>query len=125
MLKEVMQSKKIWAVVGSVHNKEKYAYKIYNFLKGNGYTVYALDPKGEDIDGDKSYKSIKDMPEVPEVLDMVINPMRAKEILLEAAELGIEYAWFQPGAESDELIELCEQKGIKCVHHKCVLKEFI
>ena len=118
------ETKKVWAVVGSVHNREKFAYKIYNFMKDNGYKVYAVDPSGNDVDGEKSYVSLKELPEVPEAVDMVIHPAKAGKFVDEANELDIKYIWFQPGADSEELISKAEGYGMDVVHHKCVMVEF-
>lgn len=119
------QEKNIWAVVGSIHNKEKYAYKIYNFLKRKGYRVYAVDPKGEMVDGDKSYKTLSELPETPDAVDMVINPVKGREYIEEAKNLNIRYIWFQPGAESEELIKLSESYGMNIIRDHCVMVDFI
>jgi hypothetical protein len=46
-----------------------------------------------------------------------VNPM------YEAAELGIQYLWFQPGTFDDEVIKYTEDKGLIPVYHHCVLVE--
>ena len=118
------KEKKIWAVVGSVHNKEKFAYKIYVSLIKKGYIVFAVDPSGDMVDEEVSYKSLHDLPEVPEVINMVINPIRGMKYVDEANELGIKYMWFQPGAESPELISRAQSCGMKVTQNKCVMVEF-
>lgn len=118
------RKKKIWAVVGSVHNREKYAYKIFNFLKNKGYRVYAVDPTGEMVDGDKSFKTLSDLPEKPDALDMVINPLKGNAYIEEANNLGIKYIWFQPGAESEELIKLSNSYGMNVIYNDCVMVKF-
>ena len=118
------ESKRIWAVVGSVHNKEKFAYKIYHFLENRGYKVYPIDPSGNAVDGIKSYKSLEELPEIPEAVNMVINPVRGLGFVDEAKRLGIDYIWFQPGAESDQIIEKASSLGLNVIHNKCVMVEF-
>lgn len=118
------QDKRIWAVVGSVHNKEKFAYKIYNFLKSKGYQVYAVDPTGEMVGEDKSYETLSELPVKPEVLDMVINPVKGKKYIDEANILNIKYVWFQPGAESDELISISNSYGMNVIYNDCVMVKF-
>lgn len=115
---------KVWAVVGSVHDSSKYAYKIFKNLRGKGYEVYAVDPKGIDVDGEKSYTKISELPVKPDAVDMVINPVKGMDYLEEAYSLGIANIWFQPGAESSELIEAAKNKNMNYIDNRCVMVEF-
>lgn len=124
MIVEEFRNKKVWAVVGGVHNKEKFAYKIYNVLKNKGYEVYPVDPSEEEVDGEKTYPSLNDLPVKPEAIDMVINPVKGMKYIEEAKDLGIEYIWFQPGAEGEEIIKRSEEYGMKVIQNKCVMVEF-
>lgn len=121
---EVFKEKKIWAVIGSVSNKDKFANKIYNFMKNKGYKVYPVDPSGKELDGEKTFASLRDLPEKPDAIDMVINPIRGEKYIDEAAELGIKYVWFQPGAESFEVVEKAKNYGMEVMYGKCVMVEF-
>ncbi|HHW68527.1 MAG: uncharacterized protein PWP07_2380 [Epulopiscium sp.] len=120
MTPEKLMEKKIWAVVGATTDQEKYGYKIYKALKEAGYTVYPISPKYDEIDGDKAYKSLKDLPQKPEVVDFVVNPKIGLGIVKECAELGIKNIWLQPGTVSEELLALAKEKGINAVE-ACVL----
>ena len=121
---EEFKEKKTWAVVGSVHDHEKYAYKIYNFLKRKGYKVYPVDPSGDMVDEEKSYKTLTDLPEIPEAVDMVINPIKGSKFVDEANTLGIKYIWFQPGAESNDIIEKANSLITNVISNHCVMVEF-
>lgn len=120
MLREIMLSKKVWAVVGANQNPEKYGNKIYRRLKSKGYEVYAVNPVYETVEGDKCYKDLSSLPKIPDVIDMVVSPKRSKEFLKEAAELGIKYIWFQPGTYDDETIKLAGELNLETVQD-CVL----
>jgi predicted CoA-binding protein len=123
LIKE-FEKKRVWAVVGNIHNKEKFAYKIYKFMKNKGYNVYPVDPTGEAIDGEQSFKTLTDLPEIPEVVDMVINPIRGEAFLDEANGLNIKFVWFQPGAENSELVEKANAYGMNVIHNQCVMVQF-
>jgi predicted CoA-binding protein len=43
-------------------------------LRDAGYTVFAVHPKLETVEGDRCYASIKDLPEIPDVVDLVVPP---------------------------------------------------
>ncbi|NLY43979.1 MAG: CoA-binding protein [Clostridiaceae bacterium] len=119
--KELLKMK-TWAVVGASENRDKYGYKIFKKLKSNGYTVYPVNPNYEQIEGEKCYASVLDLPEVPDVVDMVVAPKHGMKVIEEAAEKGIKNIWFQPGTFNDEIIKLAEEKGLNTVQ-ACVLVE--
>ena len=120
MLEELMLEKKIWAVVGANQNPEKYGNMIYKKLKLRGYEAYAVNPLYDTVEGDRCYKDLASLPKLPEVIDMVVTPKRAKPVLEEAARLGIKYIWFQPGTYDDEVMELTVKLGLEAVQ-ACVL----
>lgn len=113
--------KKIWAVVGVSPNKEKYGYKVYKSLKDKGYQVYPVNPLYREVEGDKCYQNLRFLPVVPQVVNMVVASKFGKHYVDEAGELGVEYIWFQPGAESPELVNAAKSKGLKVIYGACVL----
>jgi hypothetical protein len=120
MLEELMLEKKVWAVVGANQNPEKYGNMIYKKLKVRGYEVYAVNPLYDTVEGDPCYKDLSSLPKLPEVIDMVVSPKRAKPVIEEAAKLGIKYIWFQPGTYDDEVMDLAKNLGLEAVQ-ACVL----
>jgi predicted CoA-binding protein len=72
------------------------------------------------VDGDKCYPSLSDLPEKPDVIDMVVNPRIGRNIIEEAAQLGIGYIWLQPGTHNGDIIQQIEEKGMSYVKD-CVL----
>ncbi|NLM03499.1 MAG: CoA-binding protein [Clostridiales bacterium] len=122
-LKEEMLNKKVWAVVGVTSNQDKFGYKIYKKLKKHGYIVYGINPKYEEVDGDKIYKTIKDLPEKPDCVNMVVAPNIGIKMLKDIRDMGIEYIWFQPGTFNEEVIDTAEKYNFKMVYYDCVLVE--
>lgn len=120
-IKSEMLDKKIWAVVGATPNESKFGYKIFKKLKSKGYEVYGINPIHEEIDGEKLYKNISDLPVKPECVNMVVSPKRSNPIVKEIADNGIEYVWFQPGTFDEETIDLAEKHNLKFVYYDCVL----
>lgn len=120
MKEEMMLEKKTWAVVGASENPEKYGYKIFKKLKARGYKVYPVNPNYETLLGEVCYKNLSSIPEKPEVIDMVVAPKHGMATIAEAAELGIQNIWLQPGTFNDELMSLIEEKGLESVQ-ACVL----
>jgi len=113
----------IWAVVGASANTQKFGYKVFKRLANEGYTVYPVNPNCKEIEGTKCYGSLRDLPEVPGAVSVIVPPSAGIGVLEEAAELGIKRLWFQPGAESAEVIEKADELGLQIVYDRCVLTE--
>ena len=106
---------KNWAVVGASDKKEKFGYKIVKALNDNDYNVFPINPRLEEIDGIKCYKSINDIDEKIDVVDIVVRPEIGQKIIPEIGDNNIEYIWLQPGTRSDKIDELTEKYDLKVV----------
>lgn len=121
-VKETMLGKKVWAVIGANNDPGKFGNIIYKRLKCEDYRVYPVNPMYTEVEGDKCYPDLSSLPEKPEVLDMVVSPKRGKAFIEEAARLGIENIWLQPGTCDQELLALIREKGLTSLQ-ACVLVE--
>ncbi len=113
----------VYAVVGVSTNKQKYGYKVYESLKAAGYTVYAVNPRFEEICGERCYPDLDSLPRRPDVVEFVCPPSVTEETVKALPGLGVEMVWMQPGAESDEAVSFCRRNGIKALHDICVMVE--
>jgi predicted CoA-binding protein len=111
---------KKWAVVGAHNDPARYGYRIYRLLRDAGYTVWPIHPRLKEIDGDAVYTGLRQLPEVPEVVDMVVNPETGLRVFEDIAALGIKYVWMQPGTRSDVIREYAAAHGISLIED-CVL----
>jgi predicted CoA-binding protein len=118
-----MLGEKTWAVVGASVNRQKFGYKVLKRLMEEGYKVYPVNPNYEEIEGVKCYPALRDLPELPGTVSVIVPPAAGLTLLEEAAGLGIKKLWFQPGAESDEILKKAEKLGLELVHNRCVLIE--
>ncbi|MEM2899222.1 MAG: CoA-binding protein [Thermoplasmata archaeon] len=120
--KTEMLRMKRWAVVGASPDRSRYSYRIFNLLCEQGYEVYAVNPNYDKIDGKRCYSGLGELPAIPDVVCMVVNPKIGKKIVEETLRLGIKHIWFQPGSYDDEIIEFAGKNGISYVKG-CVLLE--
>ncbi len=114
-----MLNYKTWAVVGDVLNETKFAYKIFNRLKQEGYNVFPVNPRSQK---EEVYKSLGEIDEKIDVIDLVIHPKVGLNVVKEAKELGIDKIFIQPGAESEEILAYCRDNQLK-FFQGCVLVE--
>jgi len=110
-----------YAVVGVSTDHEKFGYVIWRNLQQKGYTVYPVNPKYDTIAGERCYRSLADVADRTDVVDVVVPPAVTEQIVRQCAELGLKRVWLQPGAQSAEAIRFCEEHGVQVVHHACVM----
>jgi len=120
---EFLDKKNVFAVVGVSKNSKKYGNKVYLDLKAAGYKVYPVNPRIDEIRGSKCYPSLNALPELPDVIDIVVPPKITENIVKEAPKLGIKKIWMQPGSESDNAISFCNDNDIQVLHDVCVMVE--
>ena len=114
-------NQRVWAVVGASTDSTKYGNRIFRDLREAGYTVYGVNPRGGEIEGQELYPSLSDLPEKPAVVDTVVPLAITEEIVRQCAELGLTRVWMQPGSESQAAIQFCQEHGIRVVHHACAM----
>jgi uncharacterized protein len=113
-----------WAVVGVSSDQHKYGNKIYRQLKEANYTVYPVHPKLTEVEGDRCYASLKALPVLPDVVNLVIPPQATKAVIQECLDLGIRRVWFQPGAEEVEAVALAKSHGLEVLVDACILLNY-
>ena len=111
------------AIIGASNNSSKYGYKIYKNLLLKGYDVTPINPKGVLIDGVETLPSIVKMSNKPDIIDFVVPPSIALSEAKSLEENGLDNFWFQPGSESQELIEFLNTKNINYLVGECIMVE--
>lgn len=105
-----------WAVVGVSNDFSKFGRRIYEDMRRAGYDVVPVHATLTELDdGTKVYNSVKDIPDPPAVVDLVIPPAATVKVVKDCIDAGIRRVWFQPGAQSAEAIALAEQAGLAVI----------
>jgi len=111
------------AVVGASDSPGKYGGRIYRDLKAKGYTVFAVNPRADTVDGDPAYASVADLPSPADIIDLVV-PASAGTAVVGGLGDPPPFVWVQPGAESRELTELLADRDIAHVADgSCIMVE--
>ena len=109
------------AVIGVSSNKKKFGSIVYYDLKSKGYNVYPVNPNLEQLDGQKVYKSVSELPQEVKAVVTVIPPKQTLSILPVAAAKGITYYWFQQGSSDVEVEDFCDEHKLNYVSGECIL----
>jgi predicted CoA-binding protein len=114
-------NRRVWAVVGASQDQSKFGNRVFRDLRAAGYTVYPVNPKGGELEGARVYASLAELPQIPDVIDLVVPPVVTEQVVKDAHKLGLTRVWMQPGAESEVAIAYCQQHDIQVVHDACAM----
>ena len=124
-MRQILAEAQVIAMVGESDDHYYTSYQVAQYLKEMGYTVHPVNPTIDEVDGDKSYPSLKDVPEPIDIVDVFRSPEFLHEIVAEAIAVKARTVWTQLGVVW--LDDTPEQKalaaGLKVVSNKCIRTE--
>ena len=109
------------AIVGATDHPAKYGGKVYRNLKAKGFTVFAVNPNRDEVDGDRCWPSVADLPQAPTIVDFVVPPAQTLNVLGECLDLGYTSVWIQPGAEDDAVLDFVAENGFNYLANACIM----
>jgi uncharacterized protein len=89
------------AVVGASSDRRKFGNKALRAFVAEGYTVFAINPNEEAVEGLQTYASVLDVPGPIDMATVYVQPEVAERLLPEFEQKQIAEIWINPGAESD------------------------
>lgn len=109
------------ALVGASRSGKKFGNFARRELQAKGYRVYPIHPTAAMIDNVQCYTRFADLPEHVNAALIVVPPEEAVKVVREAAAAGIHRVWLQQGAESPEVLHVCQELGVEAVAGECIL----
>lgn len=119
----MLKQTKVIATVGFSKHAYKPSHYVPRYLMEQGYTVIPVNPYAEEILGEKSYPSLR---EIPVAVDMVQLFRPSDEVtphVAEAIEIGAQFIWMQLGIKNKEAAAKARQAGIAVIQDRCLLVE--
>jgi acetate---CoA ligase (ADP-forming) len=120
------------ALVGATDHPSSFGGRVFQQMTNFGYPgrIYPVNPRLKEINGLKCYPSVKDLPETPDHVGLVISAERAIDVLADSASMGVRYATVFTGgfaetgtAEGLErqrcLIEFGKSSGMRFMGPNC------
>ncbi|QKY69127.1 CoA-binding protein [Lentibacillus sp. CBA3610] len=119
-VKEILESAETIAVVGLSDNPERTSYQISKIMQDQGYTIIPVNPKVDEVLGEKAYDSLT---EVDGNID-IINVFRRSEFLpdiaKEAAQTDCRIFWAQQGLISQEAYDYLQEREFTVIMDMCI-----
>jgi predicted CoA-binding protein len=128
-IKQIFSFKNI-AVVGMSDNPEKPSNRVPAYLMKQGYKIIPVNPTKNEIMGLKSYKSLLEVEDEIDVVDVFRRPEQVLEVVRDAIERkkqrgDIKAIWLQEGIVNDEAKRIAEENGLLFIQDKCMFREHL
>ena len=119
----LLRAARVIAVVGLSADADKPSNGVARYLQGKGFRVIPVNPGQETILGEKSYKSLSDIPEKVDVVDIFMRSEKVLPVVEEAIKLKPKAIWLQLGILNEEAKAAATSAGIMFIEDKCVKQE--
>lgn len=109
------------AVVGATDNPTKYGSVIYRDLRSKGFRVVPINRRRDTVCGDAAFADLGDLPEAPDIVNVVVPPDQTLEVLSRSLELGYTRVWLQPGASDQAVHEYLDAHDFDYLVDACIM----
>lgn len=96
-MRVLLENAKVIAVVGHSDKPYRTSYRIAQYLRSAGYTVYPVNPTVSLIDGQPSYPALADVPESIDIVNVFRRSEYLPGVVDEAIDAGAKAIWAQLG----------------------------
>ena len=124
-MRDVLTNARVIAVVGHSDKPERTSYRIAQFLREVGYTIYPVNPMVSEIDGQPSYASLKDVPEPVDIINVFRRSEYLPEIVDEAIAIQAKTLWAQLGVFDETSAQKALNAGLNVVMDACIKVEYL
>lgn len=122
-IKDILKNSTTIAVVGLSDNPERVSYMVSEAMQAKGYTIIPVNPNADTILGQKSYASLKDIPEQVDIVNVFRRSEHTPPVAEEAVAIGAKTLWLQLGIASEEAADIAVQGGLQVIMDRCIKVE--
>ncbi|HEY0830532.1 MAG TPA: CoA-binding protein [Candidatus Dormibacteraeota bacterium] len=116
---EILQGAKTIAIVGASRDPDKAGGSVPAGLQKRGFRIIPINPFAKTLFGERVYRSLLDVKEPIDIVDVFRPAADAPEIARQAVEVGAKAVWLQLDIRSDEARRITEGAGIDFVEDEC------
>ena len=98
---------------------------VYQRLRERGYDVFAVNPNADEVEGDKCYHTLADIPGGVHAVVIATHPDVAPSVMRDCVDLGVSHVWmhksFGQGSLSGEATTIGQEAGLQVIPGGCPL----
>jgi predicted CoA-binding protein len=108
------------ATVGLSEDAQKPSHTVPAYLQSQGYRVIPVNPNIEAALGERAYRSVSDVPDSIDVVQIFRRSEDVGPIVDEAIAAGAKAVWMQLGITNEEAAARARAAGLDVVMNQCM-----
>lgn len=122
-IEEILKESKTIAVVGLSPDPTRASHGVARYLQAQGYKIIPVNPRAEEVLGEKSYPDLASVPDTVDVVDIFRRAEHVPAIVEAAIAKGARAVWMQEGIVHQEAAARAREAGLAVVMDRCMYKE--
>ena len=123
-LRRILKTNHTIAVIGLSADWYRPSYFAAKYMQEHGFRIIPVNPKYDEILGEKCYPNLKAIPEPVDIVDVFRKPDDCVPIAQDAVAIGAKVLWLQLGVVNEEAARVAEAGGLEVVMDRCVKIEY-
>ncbi len=123
-LRRILTQYKRVAVVGLSADWSRPSNFAAKYLLEHGFDVIPVNPRYEEILGQKCYPDLVDIPTPVDIVDLFQRPERIPPFVDSAIDIGAKVVWMQLGIVHEEAAAKARAGGLEVVMDRCIKIEY-
>ena len=119
-MQEIVLNAHTVAIVGLSASELRASNFVGYYLQRHGYRVIPVNPRYESILGERCYKSLRDIPERVDMVDVFRKSQDVPPIAEDAIAIGAKVLWQQLGVRNEAAAAKARAAGLEAVLDRCV-----
>ena len=121
-LRRILRENQVIAIVGLSADWFRPSNFAAKYLQEHGYRIIPVNPRyaGQEILGEQCYKSVREIPEKVDVVDVFRRTADVPPIADDAIAIGARVLWQQIGVKNEEAATKARAAGLDTVMDRCM-----
>jgi hypothetical protein len=120
---ELLAKAKTIAVVGLSSDPMRPSFGVAQYMQRHGYRIVPVNPSESEVLGERAYKTLSDVPDNIDLVDVFRRPEFVPAIVDEAIRMNIPAIWLQEGVVHEAAAQKARDAGLFVVMDRCILKD--
>lgn len=126
-LRDILRNTRTVAVVGASDNPARPSNDVFGYLlRHSRFELFPVNPNADAVCGIPAYRSLSDLPLIPDMVDVFRRHDDLPEVLDEVLQLSPlpRYLWLQQGLRHEQFAERARAAGMTVVMDRCLKVDY-